>query len=90
MKMTNLLEIENTRRVTVVLSEGVTAERLISLLNERKVKVFDGELRNGHTGELLAEFVDAINSSDYKVHHEQSQWSVLDDLDIHNFNFNKL
>jgi hypothetical protein len=90
MKMTNLLEIENTRRVTVVLSEGVTAEQLISLLNQRKVKYSAGELRNGHTGELLAEFVDAINSGDYRVHQERAQWSPLDDLDMHNFGFNGL
>jgi hypothetical protein len=49
----NILKILNARRVTVGLSEGVTVERLISLLNERKVKVLGAELRNGLTGELL-------------------------------------
>lgn len=86
----DLFVVQNTRSVTVRLSEGVTVERFVELLNKRHVKISGDQLSDGYTGEVLGQRVLSVNASDYKAASDQCAMRCFDEADIYDFDYNQI
>jgi hypothetical protein len=85
------LVVENTRRVTVRLADGVTPERFVELLNKRYIKIEENnQLTDGSNGAVLGQRLSATNTSDYKVSKDQAPFGTYDTLDPYEFRYNEI
>lgn len=85
----NIVVVENTRRMTVRLADGVTAEQFVEALNKRRVKIDGNKLIDGYTKAELGERTIAVNAGDYRVS-EHSPLPEFDTLDPYEFKYNEI
>lgn len=82
--------VENTRRVSVELAEGVSPERFVELLNKRHVRIHGDQLVDGYSAEVLGRRMIASNTSDYKLSADQCPLPEFDTIDPYAFNYNQI
>lgn len=84
-----VLTVQNTRRVTVRLCKGITAEQFVDALNRRRVKIDGNKLIDGYTKVELGERLICTNTSDYSIS-ELNPLGEFDTLDPYNFKYNEI
>jgi hypothetical protein len=84
-----IITLENTRRVTLELTNRGDADRFIQALNERRIRLMeDDTFVDAQTGEVLGKRMTVVNDRDYVMADNQWPAKTLDSMDADDFGYN--
>jgi hypothetical protein len=86
-----IITLENTRRVTIELTNRGDADRFIQALKERRVRLMeDGTLVEAHTGEVLGKRMTVVNDKVYVMADNQWPARTYDNMDPYEIGYNDI
>jgi hypothetical protein len=86
-----IITLENTRRITLELTNRGDADRFILALNERRIRLMeDDTLVEAETGEVLGKRMTVVNERDYVM--ADNQWPArrYDNSDPNEYGYNDI
>jgi hypothetical protein len=86
-----IITLENTRRITIELTNRGDADRFIQAINERRIRLMDDDtFVDAETGEVLAKRMTFVNENDYEM--AQNQWPARrhDNCDSYDYRYNEI
>jgi len=86
-----IITLENTRRITLELTNRGDADRFIQALKERRVRLMeDGTLVEAQTGEVLGKRMTVVNEKVYVMAHNQWPARTYDNMDPGDLGYNDI